>query len=93
METPQTDQRLVLLKAGHSNCLPKWEDFAKDLETQLEAQRAQTAQYAAEREHNAMQALAYKAESAELRQAIRKFRDAKGRYNTQLATTKLIDLL
>ena len=47
-ETPRTDQRLKLLRNGHSNCLPKWEDFAKDIERELnqaikERDRAQSA--------------------------------------------------
>jgi hypothetical protein len=33
--TPQTDQRIQMLKEGHSNCLPKWEDFARGLERQI----------------------------------------------------------
>ena len=36
-DTPQTDQRIDLLKRGHSNCLPKWEDFASNLERQCNA--------------------------------------------------------
>jgi len=36
-KTPRTDQRLLMLKKGYSKCLPKWEDFAKTLETELEA--------------------------------------------------------
>lgn len=35
LSTPRTDQRLKLLKNGHSNCLPKWEDFSKKLEREL----------------------------------------------------------
>lgn len=34
-DTPRTDQRIELLKQGHSNCLPKWEDFARGLEREL----------------------------------------------------------
>jgi len=33
--TPITDQRLELLKRGHSNCVPKWEDFAKEMEREM----------------------------------------------------------
>ena len=34
-DTPRTHQRIEMLKAGHSNCLPKWEDFASQLEREL----------------------------------------------------------
>jgi len=39
--TPITDQRLELLTRGHSNCVPKWEDFAKELEREMHKWKAE----------------------------------------------------
>ena len=39
--TPITDQRLELLKRGHSNCVPKWEDFAKEMEREMHKWKAE----------------------------------------------------
>ncbi len=35
MNTPRTDQRLEQLKCGYSKCVPKWEDFSKEMEKEF----------------------------------------------------------
>jgi hypothetical protein len=34
-QTPETDIRIKMMKDGHSRHVPKWEDFARNLERRL----------------------------------------------------------
>jgi hypothetical protein len=63
--TPETD---ACWHDGGCNIL----EHARRIERERDEAREQSAIYAAEREHNAMQALAYKAERDEAREALRK---------------------
>lgn len=54
--TPITDQRLELLKKGYSNCVPKWEDFAKEMEREMHKWKAECKRqwnYLSQARHNA----------------------------------------
>ena len=78
--TPETDAKW---HAGHFISETMACDFARKLERELDETRALLTQYSAEREHNAMQALAYKTERDEtlkqleaMRKAIREAHNA-----------------
>ena len=81
-DTPETDKARFDVEFGQYGSLRRveyecgdfvCESFARRLELERNEAREQAAQYAAEREHNAMQALAYKAERDKLVNAIRSF--------------------
>ena len=66
--TPETDAASM---SWYGNKDAVQGDFARELERERDKARKLLAQYSAEREHNAMQALAHKADADSMRDAIK----------------------
>ena len=66
--TPETDAASM---SWYGNKDAVQGDFARKLERERDEARSLLAQYSAEREHNAMQALAHKADADSMRDAIK----------------------